>query len=58
MKIHGVRRTKSGSSRTYGLAGYYLFERGEPKEYAVMSADGTCTYSGEACAPDDPRFLA
>ena len=23
-----------------------------------MSADGTCEYNGEACAPDDPRLLA
>jgi hypothetical protein len=38
---------------------YRLWERGERKEYASVSADGTyCTYNGEACAPDDPRLLA
>ena len=37
---------------------YRLFERGEPKEDAIVSADGTCTYNWNACAPDDPRLLA
>jgi hypothetical protein len=37
---------------------YYLYERGEPKEYAHVSADGRYTYQGEVCAPDDPRLLA
>jgi hypothetical protein len=41
-----------------GDSDYYLFERGERKEYVIMFAGGTCTYNDEACAPDDPRLLA
>jgi hypothetical protein len=41
-----------------GTTDYRLYERGEQKEYAVVSADGTCNYKGVACAPDDPRVLA
>jgi hypothetical protein len=41
-----------------GETDYYLFERGEAKDYARVYADGTCSYDGEACAPDDPRLLA
>ena len=37
---------------------YHLFERGERKDHALVFADGTCKYNGEACAPDDPRLLA
>jgi hypothetical protein len=37
---------------------YYLFERGEEKERARVSANGSCVYNGAACAPDDPRLLA
>jgi hypothetical protein len=37
---------------------YRLFERGEPKEFARVSADGSCMYNDEDCAPDDPRVLA
>ena len=37
---------------------YSLFERGEEKDSADLSADGTCEYNGEDCAPDDPRLLA
>jgi hypothetical protein len=37
---------------------YRLFERGERKESARVSADGTCGYNGEDCAPDDRRLLA
>jgi hypothetical protein len=37
---------------------YFLFERGKEKERAVVFADGSCMYNGEACAPDDPRLLA
>jgi hypothetical protein len=45
--------------RTAGGTTYYrLFERGESKESAGVSADGRCTYNNEACAPDDPRLLA
>jgi hypothetical protein len=42
----------------HGDTVYYLFERGEEKEYALVWADGRCEYNGEACAPDDPRVLA
>ena len=42
------------SGRTY----YYLYERGESKEYARVSANGRCYYNRVACAPDDPRLLA
>jgi hypothetical protein len=44
--------------RAGGNTWYYLYERGEEKERARVSAGGRCTYNGEACAPDDPRFLA
>ena len=37
---------------------YGMFERGKPKEDAVVLADSTCLYHGVACAPDDPRLLA
>jgi hypothetical protein len=37
---------------------YSLYERGESKESTCVSADGTCSYNGEICAPDDPRLLA
>ena len=37
---------------------YRLFERGEGKVYADLSADGYCIYNDEACASDDPRVLA
>jgi hypothetical protein len=43
---------------TGGHTWYRLWERGKAKEYAVVSADGTCTCNGEGCAPDDPRLLA
>jgi hypothetical protein len=43
---------------TGGNTYYGLYERGKAKEYAVVSADGDCTYNGEGCAPDDPRLLA
>ena len=42
----------------YGNTWYDLFEHGEVKEFADVSAGGDCTYNGEACAPDDPRLLA
>jgi hypothetical protein len=42
----------------YGNTWYRLFERGKSKDSAVVSADGTCSYNGEVCAPDDPRLLA
>jgi hypothetical protein len=41
-----------------GTTGYCLFERGDVKDYADVSADGRCTYNFVACAPDDPRLLA
>jgi hypothetical protein len=37
---------------------YYMFERGEQKDWATLYTDGTCTYNGVVCAPDDPRLLA
>ena len=37
---------------------YSLYERGEEKDCAGVYADGTCTFNGEFCAPDDPRLLA
>jgi hypothetical protein len=37
---------------------YVLCERGERKEYVTVSADGSCVYNGEVCAPHDPRLLA
>jgi hypothetical protein len=43
---------------TNGDTDYSLFERGEEKDSAYVSADGTCTYNREDCAPDDPRLLA
>ncbi len=41
-----------------GYNRYRLYERGKSKDYALVSADGTCEYSGEDCTPDDPRLLA
>jgi hypothetical protein len=41
-----------------GDTGYVIYERGKPKEYAAVSADGTCKYNYMGCAPDDPRLLA
>jgi hypothetical protein len=37
---------------------YRLVERGEPKDSAGVSADGSCKYNDEDCAPYDPRLLA
>jgi hypothetical protein len=37
---------------------YFLFERGEQKDWARVSAAGRCVYKGLDCAPDDPRLLA
>jgi hypothetical protein len=37
---------------------YNLYERGKSKEHAYVFADGTCSYNGEVCRPDDPRLLA
>jgi hypothetical protein len=37
---------------------YCLFERGKVKGKAYVSANGRCSYNGEASAPDDPRLLA
>ena len=47
-----LRRWTDGDTR------YWLFERGEEKAFADVSANGRCQYNGEACAPDDPRLLA
>jgi hypothetical protein len=37
---------------------YSLFERGEEKDSADLSADGTCEYNGESCRADYPPFVA
>jgi hypothetical protein len=37
---------------------YRLYERGEVKGYAAVSADGDCEYDFKACSRDDPRLLA
>jgi hypothetical protein len=42
----------------YGDTYYSLYERGERKADAHVSANDTCMYNGEVCAPDDPRLLA
>jgi hypothetical protein len=42
----------------HGDTGYWLYERGEDKEFTHVSAGGRCVYNGVACAPDDPRLLA
>jgi hypothetical protein len=49
---------RSVGRSAHGNTDYYLFERGAQKEYALVSADGDCTYNDVACAPDDPRLLA
>jgi hypothetical protein len=41
----------------YGPTGYFLFERGEQKDFACVYAGGRCGFNGVACAPDDPRLL-
>jgi hypothetical protein len=43
---------------TDGETWYRLYERGEQKDFAFVSADGRCRYNDETCAPDDPRVLA
>jgi hypothetical protein len=42
----------------HGGTWYRLFERGEYKDFAYVSANGHCSYNFVACAPDDPRLLA
>jgi hypothetical protein len=37
---------------------YRLYERGEPKAFALVSADGDYLYNHVFCAPNDPRVLA
>ncbi len=37
---------------------YNLYERGKPKDYAHVFADGDCRYNFMVCAPDDARLLA
>jgi len=37
---------------------YYLYEHGNGKEHALLSADGTCEYNGEACRADYAPFVA
>ena len=53
-KYDGRNLDRYASGNTY----YRLFERGERKDWAAVSADGRCTYTGEVCARDDPRVLA
>jgi hypothetical protein len=43
---------------TNGNTGYCLYERGNPKAFARVYADGRRMYNGVDCAPDDPRLLA
>jgi hypothetical protein len=42
----------------FGNTDYRLYERGERKDHAYVSANGRCYYSDVPCAPDDPRLLA
>jgi hypothetical protein len=42
---------------TDGGTEYSLYERGKRKDWAVVLADGRCSYNGVVCAPDDPRLL-
>jgi hypothetical protein len=44
--------------RWAGNTDYSLWERGKPKDWAFVDADGSCEYNGVACAPDNPRLLA
>jgi hypothetical protein len=52
--------------RSYGSAGYYVFEHGEVKERGWTHSAGCvsqrrvvwCEYDGALCAADDPRLLA
>jgi hypothetical protein len=37
---------------------YRRCEHGSRKEFAVLRADGTCTYNGEACRADYAPFVA
>ncbi len=37
---------------------YYLCEHGRAKEWAVLYADGTCTYNNKACRADYAPFAA
>jgi hypothetical protein len=53
-KCVGRYLDRSAHGDTY----YSLFERGEQKDFAYVSANGTYMYNYVACAPDDPRLLA
>ncbi len=37
---------------------YYLYERGEQKEFAHVHANGNCKYNRVACGPGDRRLCA
>jgi hypothetical protein len=53
-KEHGrVLRCTAGGDTLYGRC-----EHGSRKEYAVLWADGTCTYNGTACRADYAPFAA
>jgi hypothetical protein len=41
-----------------GATEYRRYEHGSEKEYAVLRADGTCKYKGEACRADYAPFAA
>ena len=42
----------------FGHTYYRRYEHGSRKEYAVLRADGTCTYNGTACRADYAPFVA
>jgi hypothetical protein len=41
-----------------GFTRYSRYEHGDFKEHAVLYADGTCEYNGEACRADYAPFVA
>jgi hypothetical protein len=41
-----------------GDLGYYLWEYGEPKHWAIVRANGACTYDNEPCGADHADLVA
>jgi hypothetical protein len=51
--FHGRQLVGAADGDTY----YLLYDRGSRKEYAVLSAGGTCEYEGKACRADYAPFV-
>jgi hypothetical protein len=51
--FHGRHLPCAAAGDTY----YLMYDRGSRKEWAVLRADGTCTYDGKACRADYAPFV-